>query len=154
MSGTETPLRWKIRITNIGVYLGMAVLLLTTWHLISPRSSPINYFLTAEALPAVPHDRRPETMDPATFTGKIAEAYRIARQRPALLEQMPCYCGCYTTFGHQNNLDCFKDRHSENCPICVEIAIRAEQLEKSGYSIADIKTLIDRRFAPRGGQKE
>ena len=77
------------------------------------------------------------------------EGYRVARERPALLEKLPCYCGCYLTDGHQNNLDCFRDRHGETCEMCLAIALRAEQLEKSGYDVADIKTLIDRRFAPR-----
>ena len=153
MSEAKAPASWKNQLGNGVVYLGMGVLLIATWHLISPRSSPVNYFLTPEALPAVPHSQRPLALDPALFTGKVAEGYRIARERPALLEHMPCYCGCYITDGHQNNLDCFKDRHGENCLICLDIAIRAEQLEKSGYGIADIKTLIDRRFAPRGGQK-
>lgn len=130
-----------------------AVVLLTggigTWHVISPRSSPINYFLTPESLPAVPRGHRPPTLDPAQFTGRVAEGYRVARERPALLEKMPCYCGCYLTDGHQNNLDCFRDRHGESCEMCLAIALRAEDLEEAGYDAADIKKVIDRQFAPR-----
>jgi hypothetical protein len=120
-----------------------------TWHVVSPQSSPINYLLTPEALPAVPRAHRPETLDPALFTGKVAEAYRVAGQRPALLERLPCYCGCYLTAGHQNNLDCFRDRHGETCDMCLEIALEAERLARAGYGAADIKAIVDRRFAPR-----
>jgi hypothetical protein len=120
-----------------------------TWHVVSPQSSPINYLFTPEPLPAVPRVRRPETLDPALFTGKIAEGYRIARERPALLERLPCYCGCYLSSGHQNNLDCFRDRHGETCDMCLEIALEAEKLARTGYSAADIKAIVDRRFAPR-----
>lgn len=120
---------------------------LGTWHFVSPRTSPIDYVLLPETLPAVPRAQRPRTLDPALFTGEVAEAYRLARNRPDLLEQMPCYCGCYLTQGHQNLLDCFADRHPEHCPTCVAIALRAAKLEKRGYSPADIKRLIDREYA-------
>lgn len=63
-------------------------------------------------LPGVPRRPRPATPSPALFDGKTAQAYRIAQEVPKLLEQMPCYCGCYKTVGHQNNLDCYVDRHA------------------------------------------
>ena len=122
---------------------------LGTWHVVSPRTSPIDYFLLPETLPAVPRAQRPPTLDPALFTGDVAEAYRVARDRPELLEQMPCYCGCYVTQGHQNLLDCFRDRHPESCPTCVAIALRAAKLGKVGYAPADIKRMIDREYARR-----
>jgi len=122
---------------------------LGTWHVVSPRTSPIDYFLLPETLPAIPRAQRPPTLDPALFTGEVAEAYRVARDRPELLEQMPCYCGCYVTQGHQNLLDCFRDRHPESCPTCVAIALRAAKLDKVGYSPADIKRMIDREYASK-----
>jgi hypothetical protein len=111
------------------------------------RTSPIDYFLLPEPLPAVPRAQRPLTLDPALFTGDVAEAYRLARDRPELLEQMPCYCGCYVSEGHQNLLDCFRQRHPESCPTCVAITRRAAKLEKAGYAAADIKRMIDREYA-------
>jgi hypothetical protein len=64
------------------------------------------------SLPAIPRHPRPATLSPDLFTGKVAETYGIAREAPDLLEQMPCYCGCYVTAGHRNNLDCYTDRHA------------------------------------------
>jgi len=125
-----------------------------TWHVVSPRTSPIDYLLLPETLPAVPRAQRPATLDPELFTGEVAEAYRVARDRPELLEQMPCYCGCYVTQGHQNLLDCFRDRHPEGCPICLAIALRAARLEKVGYSPADIKRLIYREYASRKSESK
>jgi len=127
----------------------MAAVVVATWHIVSPRSSPLNYLLTPESLPAVPHARRPNTLDPALFSGRVAEGYRIARERPELLERLPCYCGCYLTDGHQNNLDCFRDAHGETCDMCLSIAIEAEKMAQAGYSVEDIKAVIDRKFAPR-----
>lgn len=63
-------------------------------------------------LTPIPRRPRPTTLDPALFTGRTAEAYRIARAAPELIEQMPCYCGCSRTAGHLNNLDCYVDRHA------------------------------------------
>jgi hypothetical protein len=62
---------------------------------------------------ATPRRPRPATPSPALFTGKLAETYRIAKEVPELLEQMPCYCGCGRMAGHQNNLDCYADRHAD-----------------------------------------
>lgn len=136
-------------LADIGIMLLPAAIALATWHVVAPRSSPINYFLTADALPAVPRPRRLPTLPPSLFSGRVAEGYRIAQQRPELLEQLPCYCGCYLTHGHQNNLDCFRDRHGEECDMCLEIAVRAERMEQKGYAAEDIKKVIDRQFAPR-----
>jgi hypothetical protein len=66
----------------------------------------------AFALPAIPRSPRPATLPPGLFTGKVAKAYRIAREAPELIERMPCYCGCYKTNSHQNNLDCYVDKHA------------------------------------------
>jgi hypothetical protein len=128
--------------------LMMAALALVTWHFLSPRSSPINSLLTGSTLPAVPRHQRPITLDPALFTGQAQEGYRIARERPALLESLPCYCGCYTNRGHQNLLDCFADRHAETCSTCLSMALAAQALEKRGYDIEDILALLNRKFAP------
>jgi hypothetical protein len=134
------------------VITGLSVLLVAigvvTWDHVSPRSSPLNLRFGREILPAIPRRERPRTLPAELFTGRAAQAYRFATERPDLLEQLPCYCGCYFTQGHQNLLDCFRDRHAENCEICQAIALRAAELNKTGYGIADIKALIDREFAP------
>jgi len=150
LAGERRGSRGRRWLLDAGTFALLAGLGLGTWHIVSPRSSPINYFLTYEALPALPHAQRPLTMDPALFTGQVAEGYRIARARPELLERLPCYCGCYLTHAHQNNLDCFRDRHGEDCQMCLEIAVQGEKMARAGYSIEDIKAVIDRKFAPRG----
>ena len=64
-------------------------------------------------LPGIPRRPRPATPSPALFSGKLAETYRIAKEAPELIEQMPCYCGCYGMANHRNNLDCYADRHAD-----------------------------------------
>ncbi len=44
-----------------------------------------------------------------------AKAYAFALERPDLLSQVPCYCGCGQSAGHKSNLDCFiKSRNGDN----------------------------------------
>lgn len=42
----------------------------------------------------------------ATAPRGAAQAYQFALDRPDLLKQIPCYCGCAAD-GHTSNLDCF-----------------------------------------------
>jgi len=140
---------WQKWLARGGFLLAGTALLLATWHVVAPSSSPLDHLTPRDELPAVPRVPRPVTLDPAQFTGEAAEGYRIARERPALVEQLPCYCGCYLKEGHQNHLDCFRGRHGETCTMCLEIVKQAAKLESRGYSVADVKRIIDRRFAPR-----
>ena len=63
-------------------------------------------------LPAWPQNPRPITLDPISFPApEVRQAYQVAKQVPEVLERISCYCGCYGSSGHRNNLDCFKDSH-------------------------------------------
>jgi hypothetical protein len=88
------------------------------------------------------------TLDPLLFQGPVREAYRIAEQDPALLAQLHCYCGCDRTDGHQNLLDCFRDRHGATCSICVEEAREGRVLADQGVPIEQIRDIFRARFAP------
>ncbi len=55
----------------------------------------------------------PKTLDPSLFRGSAEEAYRMAKEIPSVLAQMPCFCGC-ESYGHENLLDCFIDKHGED----------------------------------------
>lgn len=57
-----------------------------------------------------PQTGLPRTLDPNLFEGKTKVAYKIAREIPEVLAQMPCFCECQA-FGHENLLDCFIDKH-------------------------------------------
>ncbi len=69
---------------------------------------------TKVILPAIPRRPRPVALPAEQFTDPaIRKSYEVARNNPELLEQMACYCGCYSNPGHTNNLDCFVDKHGE-----------------------------------------
>ncbi len=88
----------------------MAVVLLDSsggWHTVAHAATHDD-----RILPAIPRRPRPTTLSPTLFEGKTARAYRIAKEVPELVEQMSCYCGCNKSHRHQNNLDCYVDRHA------------------------------------------
>lgn len=40
-------------------------------------------------------------------TTEAQVAYQFAINNPAVLKQIPCYCGCEETLGHKHNLACY-----------------------------------------------
>ncbi|MGB6554170.1 MAG: CYCXC family (seleno)protein [Candidatus Binataceae bacterium] len=87
------------------------------------------------------------TLDPQLFQGDVKKAYQVARDDPALLAQMHCYCGCDRTEGHKNLLDCFRDKHGSTCAICTGEAIEAEQLAGQGMPVEQIRDSLRARYA-------
>jgi hypothetical protein len=52
------------------------------------------------------------TLSPERFTGKVRNAYEIARAIPEVLDRLYCYCRCRENFGHKNLLTCYVDTHA------------------------------------------
>lgn len=69
------------------------------------------------------------TLAPDKFIGKTREAYRVAKQIPATLAQLPCYCECDRGFGHKSLHSCFEDDHASHCAVCVDEALLAYKLQ-------------------------
>ena len=54
----------------------------------------------------------PVLQDPGRYQiPVVSQAYRIAREIPAVLAQQPCYCNCGDAFGHGSLLDCYASDH-------------------------------------------
>jgi hypothetical protein len=89
-----------------------------------------------------------DVLSPTIFNDeKTRAAYQVAKDIPEVLEQLPCFCGCMTNFGHKNNLFCFKDQHGSACDICQDIALDARQMHDQGMSIAQIQDRIKAKYA-------
>lgn len=83
--------------------------------------------------------------------------YLAAAKHADVLEQMPCYCGCGESAGHQSNLNCFIaeqngeeitwDDHGTRCGVCLEIAATTAVMTEEGKSPAEIRTLIDETYS-------
>ena len=87
------------------------------------------------------------TLDPAQFTGRAKTAYQAAKEIPAVLAQLPCFCGCMRTHGHKNNLFCFMDEHGSACEICEDIAIDAKRMRNNGASVKEIQDNIKGKYS-------
>jgi hypothetical protein len=89
-----------------------------------------------------------EVLSPALFTDeKTRAAYQTAKDIPEVLEQLPCFCGCMKSFGHKNNLFCFKDQHGSGCEICQDIALDARKMHDAGMPIAQIQDNITAKYS-------
>lgn len=87
------------------------------------------------------------TLDPSGFTGETAQAYRIAKEIPEVLDSLHCYCECKKHFGHKSLLSCYVDEHAKNCDVCQDEAFMAYELHKQGKDILTIRKAVDQRFA-------
>jgi hypothetical protein len=88
---------------------------------------------------------------------RIEAAYAYAMAAPAVLEWMPCYCGC-GAMGHGSNLDCFFkpatagrsglvfEEHASYCGICIDTALMAKQMSAEGQSLRAIREAVDATF--------
>jgi hypothetical protein len=85
-------------------------------------------------------------LSPALFVGKTAATYRIASEKPDLLDAMYCYCHCSKSIGHKSLLSCFTDNHAANCGICQDQALYANSLDNKGYDIAMVRKEVDKKY--------
>lgn len=85
-------------------------------------------------------------LDPGQYAGQVKAGYEAARQIPAIVDKLFCYCGCDLTDCHGSLLDCFTSDHGVDCHICQEEAIIALRLHQKGKSLAYIQKKIDRKY--------
>ena len=92
------------------------------------------------------------TMSPSYFAKdpKAMAAYQAAKDIPEVLAELPCFCGCMSSFGHENNLFCFRDEHGSGCSICEDIALDARDMHRKGSSIEQIKETIREKYSRVG----
>jgi hypothetical protein len=90
-------------------------------------------------------EHRP-TLPAALFVGRVRAAYAAAREIPAVIDQLYCYCRCRENMGHKSLLSCYVDTHAAGCDICIVEAEMAADMSSRGYCPTDIQEAIDRRF--------
>ncbi len=90
----------------------------------------------------------------------VSEAYRFAVANPAVLREVPCYCGC-GAMGHTSNGACYLaavsregapvfDGHALGCSICVDITHDVMRLMRQGKALAEIRAYVDTTYARYG----
>ena len=81
-------------------------------------------------------------LDPLRFTApRQREAYAAAREIPAVLNQLYCWCGCKKHSVHRSLLECFESEHGANCDICTGEAVLALAMVRKG--VTDIRAIQD-----------
>ena len=101
-----------------------------------PTSVPAHY----EAAPG--RGSLAATMSPEEFSGVTRDAYKVAKEVPQTLAQLPCYCHCDKSIGHKSLHSCFEDDHAAHCATCVEEALMAYRLQTQGMNAAQIRERI------------
>lgn len=96
------------------------------------------------------HDRPPAgplppVLDPKEFDNIVVRnAYQLATKLAPILYQQPCYCHCSRYLGHRSLLDCYTNKHTEGCPICLKELYYIHNQAVRGRSIAQIREGIVR----------
>jgi hypothetical protein len=82
------------------------------------------------------------------FIGKARAAYKAAKEIPATLAQLPCYCNCDRGYGHKSLHSCFEDDHASHCAVCVDEALLAYQLQtEQKMTPEQVRALIIEKYS-------
>lgn len=151
----------RVRLVSLGV-LGVTMLTvgggILIWQIFAPEpfgSAP--FCINGKCCVVCPSSTKnnaalaedPLVLDPLQFIGPAREAYIVAKQDPALLAKLHCYCGCDRVLGHKNLLDCYRDYHGASCEICTGEAMDAAEMAKEGSPVDQIRDALRARYAHR-----
>ncbi len=67
------------------------------------------------------------------------KAYQAAAKIPGVLHQLPCYCYCDRSVGHNSLHSCFESDHGAHCSVCMKEALYAYKETKKGKSAKQIR---------------
>lgn len=85
-------------------------------------------------------------MSDAVFTGRVAEAYRIAAEIPKVIDSLFCYCYCKKNHQHKTLLTCYTNKHGSKCDICLGEVFYAYELYNQGKTLDEIVIAVDKKF--------
>ncbi len=100
--------------------------------------------------PSAPTRPLPPILHGAQLTGmNFAQpyqitAYRMAAQVSPVLHQLPCYCRCDRSMGHNSLHSCFEGLHGAECSTCMKEAVFAYKQTKQGRTPAQIRAAIEK----------
>lgn len=88
------------------------------------------------------------TLSPDNFSNEeVKQAYRVAKEIPETLAQLPCYCFCDRSFGHESLHSCYESDHSSGCSTCMDEAMLAYKLQKEqGMKPDQIRNIVMEKF--------
>ena len=125
----------------------LAVALLTVaacaqWSNPSAEIPDYNPGAPSHALPPILHGSQ---LTGVNFTRPFqVTASRMAAQVSPVLHQLPCYCRCDRSMGHNSLHSCFEGLHGAECSTCMKEAVFAYTETKRGRTPAQIRGEIER----------
>ncbi|MFA4934868.1 MAG: PCYCGC motif-containing (lipo)protein [Candidatus Methanoperedens sp.] len=132
-------------------------------YFLSGGAQPINK--TPGEKPASWDNSKPVKLELPEFaqkTGRVAEAYIYAVQNQDKLKYLACYCGCAgmqhsdKLLSHQSLKECYikpdgsYEPHASECKLCNDITLEARDLLMKGYSLKEVRKIIDDAYSGRG----
>ncbi|HWS99584.1 MAG TPA: CYCXC family (seleno)protein [Pyrinomonadaceae bacterium] len=114
----------------------------TNQNTTQPRAPRVPAFQDAQSAKSL----RP-TLPAEQFIGPTRDAYRIVKEIPETIAQLPCYCHCDMSFGHKSLYSCFEDNHASQCAVCVNEALIAYNMHKNGVAPAQIREYIIQQYS-------
>ena len=101
---------------------------------------------------------RAAILDPGRFSDtliyerEVKPAYEAARQYPATLDRLHCFCECKESMTHRHRtlLTCFTTDHAAGCGICIREALLAKELKDKGLSDDEIENTVESIFKTDG----
>ncbi|NUQ28977.1 MAG: hypothetical protein HOQ35_10745 [Acidobacteriaceae bacterium] len=125
--------------------IGIAIFTLAAY---AQWSNPANDIPAYNAAP--PKGALPPIMAGKELTGEYfshpyqVKVYQMAAKVSPVLHQLPCYCRCDRSMGHNSLHSCFEGTHGAACSTCMKEAAFAYQQTKLGKTPAQIRAAIER----------
>lgn len=135
----STPSMSKRRISTIALAVLVCLIVGGVYVGTKPKAQPV--------APATGFliETRP-IMSDASFTGQVAEAYRIAGEIPKVIDSLFCYCYCKKNHGHKTLLTCYTNKHGSKCDVCMGEVFYAYELYNQGKTLDEIVIAVDKKF--------
>ncbi|MBX9567494.1 MAG: PCYCGC domain-containing protein [Candidatus Obscuribacterales bacterium] len=86
-------------------------------------------------------------LSPDKFPYPMKMGYESAQKHPEVIRKLFCYCGCDKAENHESLMDCYVSTHGAYCEICLEEAIKADELCSKKRTIREIQKEVDAAFA-------
>ena len=148
---TRTPARRRRLSAGALIIAGVALVSVATAVVLSTnRPSPVSG--KAPVIAPTGRSDASAVLDPASFSDdQQRHAYMAAREIPAVLNQLYCWCHCResTIFHHRSLLQCFESDHASQCGICMgEATLAYDKVKQEITDVRQIQDAIDARFGP------
>ena len=86
-------------------------------------------------------------LSPDRFAYPMKMGYESAQKHPEVIKKLFCYCGCDKAENHESLMDCYVSTHGAYCEICLEEAIKADEMCTKKKGIREIQKAVDDSFA-------